>query len=259
MNYQPNMTNPFIAQQQQPYQYGAAYSSYAAPIGSVGYNSYNNGYGYYNNYQTYDPLAIRKQIELEEERRQNYYANNIAIRKRMVRATNAFEGFATDNDALDAYFSEENLKAMYDEDHKYDHITKIATLHQQQQQYRAQQQAWYEQQRKEYLANCEEVKNQSLFEFLEETATEHYVEALNNKAKATNRDIGRLYNHDSFAELIHRHNQNRNTDNISNPIFNPNITVEDIEIELPAKLRNDYEQRRALFMQSIIGNNRLAI
>ena len=252
MNYQPNMTNPFIAQQQTYQQYGAAYNQYAAPIGSVGYNAN----GYYNNYPTYDPLEIRKQLEKEEERRKNYYSNNISVRKRMVRCVNAYDGFDTDDEVLDNYFSEENLKAIYDEEHKYDHMDKIAMLHHQQQQYRAQQQALYEQQRKQYIESAEPVKNQTLFEFLEETATEHYVEALRSKAKATaNQNIGRLYNHDSFAELIHRHNTDSNS---SNSLFNP-MNVDDIEIELPAHLKTDYAQRRAQFMQAITQNNRLAI
>lgn len=253
MNYQPNMTNPFMAQQQ-TYQYGAAYNQYAAPIGSVGYNSYNYN-GYYNNYQyqSYDPLEIRKQLDLEEERRRNYYENNIAIRKRMIKCANSFDGYDTDMEALDSFFSEENLKSMYDEEHKYDHMIKIATLHHQQQQYRAQQQALYEQQRRQYIENCEEVKNQSLFEFLEETATEHYIEALQSRAKATNQNIGRLYNHDSFAELIHRHNQGKNN------IFDPNVNVDDIEIQLPTHLQKDYDMRRAQFMQSITQNTRIPI
>lgn len=255
MNYQPNMTNPFIAQQQTYQQYGAAYNQYAAPIGSVGYNAN----GYYNNYQMYDPLEIRKQLEQEEERRKSYYENNIAVRKRMVRCVNAYDGYDTDNDALDGFFTEENLKAIYDEEHKYDHIDRLAMLHHQQQQYRAQQQALYEQQRQQYIESAEPVKNQTLFEFLEETATDHYIDALKSQAKASaSQNIGRLYNHDSFAELIHRHN-NRNTDNIGTSLFNPNITVDDIEIDLPAHLKKDYDIRRAQFMQAITQNNRLAI
>lgn len=258
MNYQPNMTNPFMAQQQN-YQYGAAYNQYAAPIGSVGYNySYNNN-GYYSNYQyqTYDPLEIRKQLELEEERRRNYYESNIAIRKKMIRCANAFDGYDTDDEVLDNYFSEENLNAIYKEEHKFDNITRIATLRYQQEQYRAQQQALYEQQRQQYLESCEEVKNQSLLEFLEDTATEHYIEVLQKKARAASQNIGRLYNHDSFAELINRYN--RGGDNISNPIFNPNVTIDDMEISLPAHLKNDYAERRAQFMQSITQNTRIPI
>ena len=256
MQYNQGITNPYLLQQQQSYSpqqytqpyYGTAYQN-AVPIGGAGYSGgYNFGYGY--GYVSYDPLEIRRMQEEEEERRKREYNSGINLRKRLVRASEFyFNNGIVDQETLDSQYSLENMQKIYKREMHDMNMERLSYLNEVQQ---VQREQYYYQLAQTANSESNQSKNESLIEFLEGIATDRYMEmVVKAKYESQSRNIGRLYNHESFAELISMHNLNNNT----NPIFNPMVTVDDLEILLPQKLKNEYEERRAQFIKAIVDSN----
>lgn len=222
-------------QQNNFYNYGTAYN-YAVPIGGYGYNNT----GYYNGYPTYDPLEIRRIQEEEFKRQQEIRKGEINAIKKMIEINAHFYGYEPDKESLDKVFSNERFA-----DIQRDAINREQMYNLQQSfnmQVEAKRKQEEEFKNKKYNT---ETKDMSLLEFFETQGRDDYIRALENKMYHQNRQIvGQLYNHPGYDELLRIHNANK--------FFNPNVTIDDMEISLPEHLRNNVSIRKQQFLDAIM-------
>lgn len=214
----------------------------ASPPQGLGY--YNGYYGYqqYPYYQTYDPFEIRRRQEEEYKRQQTIRNGQIESMKALMKANCHFFGEEFDEESYDEYYSENNQfeinrdMQMHNSIHslKQNVDYQVSVINQQMQQIHEN-------------GYPTQVKDESLLEFLEGTARDELIAITEAEYVSINRQaVGSLYNKPGYNELLEIHRANR--------FLDPNATIDDMEIGLPAHLRNTRDERRERFMKALLAN-----
>jgi hypothetical protein len=242
---------------------GVMYSNITPPnplsniigIGNVGYNNVNmGGYytGAYNGY--YNPYLAAKQQEIQLAQQKELERKNSDMLKRISRNVN--KALHSDIEDMDQYLKQYDPVYPGQDDNSEDSIThKLLNLHYngsyvdmsavQLVQYHNQ---MFDQAKKEFPDDM------SMYEF-HEKASELYLQARIVRQKDTQKDISKLYNSSEYNQLINMHG--KGSANYFDSVFKGGASqqetnIDDMEIKLPNHLCNQFEERKRMFIESIM-------
>jgi len=229
------------------------------PIGQQGYNSgyvngyynQNMGYGYYNPYLIDEQNKLREAKEKEIERQQS------SIWKRLSKSANSYSGIL-DEDRLEDHLKRYDppKPPIYDQEYyEMEAVKRIYVISQNL--VRAEDLAYIRINRmnqefdKARAAVPEGISMQDYFKLFGKL----YLEMKDEENKKQSRDASRLYNGNSYKDLLNMHKKDNN---YFSGTFNNHVSLDDMEIKLPNSLKT-YDKKRADFFNSIFDNNKRVV
>lgn len=222
------------------------------PIGNVvnmgmGYNMtnmggyYNNVYnGYYNPYLAAEQEKIRKAQEKEQMRQQS------SLMKRLVKGVNNALGMETSEEALKQFDPIE-----ISQDYELQNTNYLMNLHYNGLNYNPRLAAQVQANNQIYDKMKERFPdNMGIYEF-HKYGAEYYVETKLEEDRQKQRNLSQLYNSQEYNKLISKY-KGTNFSSIFGNRNSEEITLDDLEVTLPAHLSNVYEERRKMFLETIL-------
>ena len=214
----------------------------------MGYNNIPMGGYYSNNYTIYNPYLIEEQRKLEEAKRKELMRQNSDMMKSISKKV---------NHSLGNEISEETLKELYDpiELRTTERDIAIQNTYRLMQidQYNMQMNISYQNPMYIAMGRVQEQNQQKLdpemglYDFLS-VAGELISDSIKDEAMRKRKDITNLYNRSDYQKLIDLRSKGMEFSGT----FNPNANIDDMEITLPERLKNEYQRRKELFMEKII-------
>ena len=214
---------------------------------SISGQGYNGGY-YTNNYTAYNPYLLQQQREREEAQRLQNLRTQSDMMKRMSKRVNK---------ACGTEISDERLKELYDpmeirtskEDLELMNIIRLSQIDayntannlSYQDPYYLSMTKIQEEQQKKFRPDMD------LKEFFEE-AGGILLDSIKEEAMNDRNRVDRLYNKSEYQKLI----DSRSSGGTGIRSLLPDINIDDMEIQLPQHLKNEYQERKRLFMEKLI-------
>ena len=212
-------------------------------IGSYGYNG-----GYYNNsYTLYNPYLLEEQRKAEEARRKEQLRQKSDTMKMISKKVNKSLGYE---------ISDEELKNLYDpmEFRTSERDLEIQNSYRLMQidQYNMGMGITYSNPMYYAMGRVQEINQQKLDpgmdlnQFLE-ISGELISDSMKQEVLRKRKEVNNLYNRSDYQKLI-----NLRSGNGFPGTFKPNANIDDMEIQLPEHLKNNYQKRKEQFLNAII-------
>lgn len=228
------------------------------PIGNINTsNGYNMG-GYYTNvYNNYfNPYLARQQQELMEAKMREQANQQVDMMKFISRKANRASGYDISDEELDKLYKPD-YQQQSEVDTELNTMHRLAALYSQGTVNTPNMIAMRNIQMQNYMHDQMKQRfpdSMGIYEYGTK-AHELVFESYKDKMDRASRDISKLYNQDQYSQLVKLHS---NTNNYFQSTFNqgqnnPNTSVNDLEISLPTHLKDMVSERRAAFINSILG------
>lgn len=228
-----------------PYINGTAYNAVPLNGGYYNYNPYNGYNPYY-----YNPIYYQRQQEEYEKQKKQEFNNQVTVWKTFLRSTDVYYGVETDEEKLNQRFSEDRLieyQQYQNELAEHQNIYNIVNAAHQQRIYDEQMEQYRLQQIQEINEKNKQNEDGDLLSFLRGPATERYIQALENRSQAS-RVMKNLYDQSAYSRLLGVHENNLGMFGS----LRQNVSIDDMEIQLPQHLKTEREIKRKQFMESIL-------
>ncbi len=237
-NYQPNNMINFGSGYNQPYGYQQPY----------GYNGYNNGGYYNNNYTIYNPYLIAEQQKAAEAQRKERLRQRTDMMKRLSRNVNKALGYDISDDELHDLYDPSEFRTS-ERDLEIQNTFRLMQIDQ----YNTNMNFVYTNPLYTAMGRVQENiqkkldPEMDLNEFLE-ISGELISDNIKNEVLMKRREINNLYNRSDYQKLIDLRSGGSNFPGT----FKPNANIDDMEIQLPEHLKNNYKKRKEKFIEAII-------
>ena len=222
-------------------------TSYQIPtIGQIGYNGYN---GYYNQY--WNPWAIRQQEEAQRKLQAQQMATQMNIWTSVLKCSSNALGHNYDEELIRQRM-EESIRIKRENAEKQQFVDNMYSISQecnrQLEQHMAQQEELERRGEELYQAQFNtEASRKSMYQWLHEDAQERYMEYQYSEMIRTKHNVANAYNSEQYKQMLNVHNS-------SYASLNPNVTIDDLEIQvsLPERLARERDLRRQQDRKSVV-------